>query len=217
MGSTIVTGGLGGIVGTILLIVAFFIIPGMQKLVFLALWLTPVMLSVAFDFKLGAALWGLVGFWVSLILTPFVSETLGVPGATRVVSDDAETPPSPEERADPRLPPASRNAEKDDELIGGVMTLRDAHNRVCRAHDRQTEKLKTALEELEDLRQLYTTLERQYWRDKEALHGEREQRQGLHRQLDEMTAEIAILRSTPVGVAESLAVLQKNLCDWMPP
>lgn len=218
MGSNIVTGGLGGLVGTALVIVMFFIIPGRQKLVFLALWLSPVILSAAFDFKLGVYLWGLLGFWVSLILTPYVSEVLGVQGKAENGSD-AENKTSPNETAkrpisqEPSARVASLNSSGEENLIGGVMTLREAHTRVCRAHDEQTTKLKLAIEELESLRRAHSTLKMQHTRAEEALQTAQQENGDLQRQLSDIAAEVSLLKSMPFRVDQSLDSLKQQLCD----
>lgn len=51
------------------------------------------------------------------------------------------------------------NGADENLLIGGVMSLREAHERVCRAHDEQTAKLKVALAELSELRTQFNLLQ----------------------------------------------------------
>lgn len=222
LGSNLVTGGLGGIFGVVLVLVAFFAIPGMQKLVFLFLWLAPVFVSFAFDYQLGIILWGTLGFWVSFFLTPFVSEKLGVPG-TAEEADAVEEPGATLHRAEvitKKVPVVdarrihgtlSVKRKNDDGLIGGVMPIREAYERVCRAHDGQTEKLKSAQAELARFRELQATSELQHQRDRDALKLERERREELQRQVDNLTEETVLLRSKPVGVDECLTSLRNPL------
>lgn len=89
MGTNAVTGGLGGVVGIVLLLIAFYLVPGRQRFVFLGLWLVPVFMFNALGWMIGVYFWGMLGFWVSLFLTEPIATRLGLASRPRGTGSDS--------------------------------------------------------------------------------------------------------------------------------
>lgn len=112
---------------------------------------------------------------------------------------------SPPRQTRQDTPPARLRAAPEEPWVGGVLPLREAHERVCRAHDVQTAKLEVAITEL-------ARVQREYTVELEALEkGYATELEGLEQENVELRYELKCAREDAGNERERHAETQRRL------